>query len=383
MEQTRLVHLDALRGLAAVLVLLRHAPHAASSPLSALHQLGWVGVDLFFVLSGFLVGQLLLRELKSTGTIRYGRFLLRRGFKIWPSYFAGYGAVVLAALWLHREEAGAAKARLLEQWPNFLLIQNYFSLGRRWPHSWTLAVEEHFYTALPLLLLALLWLGRGRLRHLGAAAALVAAAALTGRLLLTSGAPDDWIAVYYPTHLRAGGLVFGVWLGQLNLEGRGRIREPVAWCLLGGCLLLPLLWPLESSRAMQTVGFTLLWLGFGAAVLAAARCARTAGPVGAAWAWLGRYSYTAYIAHAMLDMVWHRLPYLGDSAPHALQQLTFIAGSLAGGVLLSHLVERPFLRLRERVVPRRHRVPATGAQMAPAPGAEHDAGSPPAGGLPR
>lgn len=91
-------------------------------------------------------------------------------------------------------------------------------------------------------------------------------------------------------------------------------------------------------------------------------------------AWLGRYSYTAYVAHAMLDMVWHRLPYLGAAAPLPLQQAGFVAGSLVLGVILSHLVERPALRLRERWIPRRHRVPAARSEssLATPTSEEHD-----------
>ena len=79
---SRIKQLDVLRGIAIVLVLGSHMP--ASDLWS---QIGWVGVDLFFVLSGFLVSGLLFNEYKKHGQIRLGRFLIRRGFKIYPAFY--------------------------------------------------------------------------------------------------------------------------------------------------------------------------------------------------------------------------------------------------------------------------------------------------------
>src|ERR1700722_19491950 len=89
----RLIQLDVLRGLAILLVLGRHAivPREDAGRLAPLAKIwwhiGWTGVDLFFVLSGFLVGGLLLGELRSRGTLDIKRFIIRRGFKIWPAYY--------------------------------------------------------------------------------------------------------------------------------------------------------------------------------------------------------------------------------------------------------------------------------------------------------
>src|SRR6266480_7271983 len=105
----RFFSLDILRGLAACLVLWRHIPikpRPSSWPGDAaveiLNRIGWCGVDLFFVLSGFLISNLLFKEFSQRGRIDLPRFWLRRGFKIWPSYFVCYGLMVLlnlAAAW--------------------------------------------------------------------------------------------------------------------------------------------------------------------------------------------------------------------------------------------------------------------------------------------
>src|SRR4051794_7562171 len=116
---TRLASLDVLRAVAIFLVLGRHMPPFTSSSASApmltfLHAWecgGWIGVDLFFVLSGFLVAGLLFREHQLFGTIRYGHFLARRGLKIYPAFYVMLGAVVWFA---------AAHRHTFVSWPTLL-----------------------------------------------------------------------------------------------------------------------------------------------------------------------------------------------------------------------------------------------------------------------
>src|ERR1043166_5890812 len=91
-EQKRIHSLDFLRGLAVLLVLFRHLPNDnTSGVLHFIQAIGWTGVDLFFVLSGFLISGLLFTEFNRTGKLDVKRFWLRRGMKIWPSYFLTYG----------------------------------------------------------------------------------------------------------------------------------------------------------------------------------------------------------------------------------------------------------------------------------------------------
>src|SRR5258708_7081226 len=100
----RLFSLDVLRGIAILLVLVNHMPMRPEAGsfvekvVGALSQVGWVGVDLFFVLSGFLISRLLFQELKRTGSLEVRRFWLRRGFKTWPSYFVAFGGMVVVTL---------------------------------------------------------------------------------------------------------------------------------------------------------------------------------------------------------------------------------------------------------------------------------------------
>src|SRR5438067_582225 len=108
----RSVTIDVLRAAACLLVLARHCAAVQwfqSAPLKRIGQglgrAGWVGVDLFFVLSGFLVSGLLFREYQQSGRVGAWRFLVRRGFKIYPAYFAllVVGLVINPDPWAHRK----------------------------------------------------------------------------------------------------------------------------------------------------------------------------------------------------------------------------------------------------------------------------------------
>jgi peptidoglycan/LPS O-acetylase OafA/YrhL len=152
--------LDVLRGVAVVTVLVVHTPwpvRPGEGVWGRLLALGTYGVDLFFfVLSGFLISGLLFAEYAKSGSIRFGRYWLRRGFKIWPSYFATYGLAFTLA-YASRVQAGEPTLGLLmRSLPNFVFVQNYLSTDSRWFASWSLAVEEQFCTTLTPLLFGLL-----------------------------------------------------------------------------------------------------------------------------------------------------------------------------------------------------------------------------------
>ena len=114
-------------------------------------RFGWSGVDLYFVLSGILVGGLLFDEIRRRYSVDIRRFLVRRAFEIRPMYFA-YIAATPVLLHLRDDDPWGRAFR--ETLPNLLHLQNY--LGTRRGHTWSLAVEEHFYLELPVLLCILL-----------------------------------------------------------------------------------------------------------------------------------------------------------------------------------------------------------------------------------
>jgi peptidoglycan/LPS O-acetylase OafA/YrhL len=123
--------LDILRGVAVLLVFTRHVN---GLPFSTL---GWIGVDLFFVLSGFLVSGLLFQEYLELGTVKPGTFLLRRAFKIYPQFYFFLAATVAALL------ATGQSFATINLFAEAAFFQNYHA--GFWTHTWSLAVEEHFY----------------------------------------------------------------------------------------------------------------------------------------------------------------------------------------------------------------------------------------------
>jgi peptidoglycan/LPS O-acetylase OafA/YrhL len=129
---------------AAILRVLFH--HSAVLPSNS--QMGYVGVDLFFVLIGFLISGLLYAEYQKRGAISFRRFFIRRGIKIYPAFYAMLLVTFIVQLAAGKLSGWGADAR------EILFVQDY--KPAIWLHCWSLGVEEHFYILLPILLLLLI-----------------------------------------------------------------------------------------------------------------------------------------------------------------------------------------------------------------------------------
>src|ERR1700732_285133 len=124
--------LDILRCIAILLVIARH-----TYPRIWIGKAGWMGVDLFFVLSGFLISGLLFAEYKKNRSINWKRFLIRRGLKLYPAFYVFLLATFLTQLGF-KQVSG-----LSNYLGEIFYVQNYGPYI--WSHTWSLAVEEHFY----------------------------------------------------------------------------------------------------------------------------------------------------------------------------------------------------------------------------------------------
>lgn len=329
MTVLRYFALDVVRGFALLAVLLGHAPFkaalAASQPATKAFGFGWLGVQLFFVLSGYLV----------TGLVfRFGakRFLLHRAFKIYPSYY-----FLLFVLWV----SGAAPVEKLAV--DALFLQSY--LPGSFGHLWSLAVEEHFYL---LLAAAVPWLGG---RRLPAAAIVLATASVLWRMALPE--PYDARTHLCPTHLNFDSLMLGVVLAWVQRFEPERFRR---WTASRGRLLAVAaagLAPLAFRAAgwLPTNGKT--WelasanLAFAAIVALAITVELRPGIVSRALAGLGHVSYATYLWHLPVKHALVAAGFVAETAPW-LSLAVYLAAAGLVGTAATVAVERPLLRYRDK-----------------------------------
>ena len=196
----RSISIDFLRGIAILLVIGRHievVPENLNSVLRApiifLIRYGWMGVDLFFVLSGFLVSGLLYKEIKNYNTLSYRNFFLRRGLKIYPAFY------FLIAITLFLYNFDITTGALISE---LLFVQNYFS--SLWAHTWSLAVEEHFYLTLPLIVIYTLV--KKNEKFYVTTLLSVILTIIIYRIYHNASTPFSTKYQVYPTHLRADAL---------------------------------------------------------------------------------------------------------------------------------------------------------------------------------
>ncbi|HEY9174063.1 MAG TPA: acyltransferase [Verrucomicrobiae bacterium] len=367
----RLIGLDVLRFVAVTLVLHVHAllgfgQFPSGEPSGFLGRLldvippGMHGVDLFFVLSGFLVAGLFFKELSRTGTVSVGRFLIRRGFKIYPPFWL---LILVTVAFQHRQTGSINWRGLLAE---LGFVQNY--LAGLWPHTWSLAVEEHFY----LILAGLFFLLKRRagadgtlsLRTIPRVFGVLVLSCLMARILTwwfdTGGGLEVERWLVSVTHVRLDALFFGVWLAYFwyrrwddGTKAKLLAYRPL-WAVLGLLLISPLSLHFVSVPVWRVIGFNVVYAGAGCLLLAA--LSLDAGRV-PAWcrglAWLGRHSYSVYLWH-LLVLEWMR-PVLGaqSSGPGVflMKEGAYFVGSWLCGVLAARVVEFPTLRLRDRLFP--------------------------------
>lgn len=346
----RRLDLDVVRGLAIVLALGWHfsGQPSGNAVLDALtwpgRTFGWAGVDLFFVLSGFLLGRLVLTEQLRTGRFDGRRFTARRLLKLWPLLY-----VFLVVQALLGDESWSSYL-----WQNALHVQNY--AGTSLAHLWSLAVEEHFYLALAVFF-PLLARRRSSPRVLAAILVGVLVAALALRIWGAAHGVSD-VRLQWRTHFRVDSIAAGVLLALVSVHWPDRFDRLHGrrWLLVGmlavGTANLVLVG--KQGPIGTTVGFTLTYLAAAALLLLLYRAQWVSR---ARWiteplAALGRYSYGIYVWHVLAAGVALDLLPSGWAAPYGVTgQALQYGAAIVVGVLATIAVERPVLRLRDRLFP--------------------------------
>ena len=351
--------LDGLRGLSIAAVVWHHTEPGRIAAYLPGARLGFLGVDLFFVISGFLIVTLLLRERERSGSISLRDFYARRALRIFPLY---YGVLGLLAL-LYALRADARADAFHAELPYLLLyLSNWVPASGYMAIAWSLAAEEQFYLvwpplerllrrlALPLLGLAI---GIGELIRFGALDGLLARAFGWG-----PGEPSMLreatftpiclgVALAHVLHRRGG------FERAAALWGR-RLAAPLA---LAALLAVPQFFP-DDVRGWPRLTAQLLMLSLVASVVI--REDHTLAGV-CAWrplARLGAVSYGVYLLHSIAIGVAERgVAALGGASLWALPLVPFALGGLAAFALAElsfRCYERPFLRLKHRFASSAH-----------------------------
>jgi len=318
--------LDGLRALAILMVLLLHSVHYLLPSVQAdtprllrvdlsLMLAGRHGVDLFFLLSGFLIGNLLFAEYEQTGRLALGRFYLRRTLRIFPAYYVMVAGILLSMQVGRPLVTGLPRENVLaDSWSLWLYLSNYFpSPSMSW--SWSLATEEQFYLLLPALLLV----GVFRLPQPSRPWVLFGLCLLPlifrcGVSLFRADVPLSLVAwgraIYYPSYTHCDGLLFGVLCAYL-WRWSPRVRRFAdcgqRWLALGGAaslvvmsfVIAPSYWYLGVFEfSLFAVGGSCLLLG----VIGVIGRENLVGRLLAARAWypIARVSYGMYLLHRLM-----------------------------------------------------------------------------------
>lgn len=331
--------------------------------VSILAWSGGYGVDLFFVLSAFLITQLLMRERRATGSIEVRSFYVRRILRIWPLYFAYLILIAVAGISIARFYSTAKWLILFA-----LLSGNIANALWGWTptfiasHLWSIAVEEQFYLLWPLIVR-----GRRPRTLVPVSFAMIAVSFIARALCYIANAPGSFVWTNTLTRLDplAAGIIFAVWTMGKPL----RLHRSVRMSLLAAGISLILLvsascdpyWSPNSALTLffgypaVTIGCILILAAFlGTRLNAGNRLSR-------AGIYLGKISYGLYIWHMIaLEIVVKALarpiPFAGDW----IESSTFISLcaltlTIAISAASYHFLEKPFLRLKAQfaIVPSR------------------------------
>lgn len=360
--QHKLYGLDHLRALAIIMVFLFHYFILSGGtpwwlPVAA--QFGWTGVDLFFVLSGFLISSQLFALIKAGQRLSLKQFFIKRFFRIVPAYLFVVGLYFFFPFFREKES-------LPPLW-KFLSFTQNLGLNLKdfgtFSHAWSLCAEEHFYIFFPLVLVLLQYAGLVKKYYwllvglfvLGFGLRLYSYNCL---YLQFSGNEDNWMYwykyIYYPTYNRLDGFIAGIAIAgiyQFLPSVWLKISKYGNWWLFFGFALLVgacFVCNDQMSFGASVFGFPLVALAYGFVVLGAVS------PSCFLYKWnsgittfIASMSYGLYLTHKGIIHVVHQLV-KGVSVNDNFVLLLCIVTCLAGAYVLQLVVEKPFMRLRNR-----------------------------------
>lgn len=360
----KLAGLDNLRALAITLVFLFHyRMFGHPAWVDDVGSFGWTGVDLFFVLSGYLIGGQLFQKIAAQGSFSFKEFFLKRFFRIIPAY--------LAVLTIYFTLPFAREREALPPLWKFLTFTQNFGLDLRYngcfSHAWSLCIEEQFYLLLPLIIILCMFLKLGKYAFYLVPLLFIAGFAFRiiswqwhlDPIIGTDGFGIFWYKyIYYPTYNRLDGLLVGVGLAGLfqfksaikeRITRHGNITALLSLAVLTAAYFLCLE---PFSFHASVFGFPLVAVAYGILLIAAVS------PSSIIYKWSSRVmaavatlSYSIYLSHKIVIHITQDA--LADSGIVEDSNLMFgicIINCLLAALVLRYAVEKPFLALRDRIL---------------------------------
>lgn len=362
---TKFFGLDHLRTLAITLVFVYHFGRLFPHPewTNTISKFGWTGVDLFFVLSGYLISSQLFSKIAQEGNFSLKEFFLKRFFRIIPPY------IIVVSIYfifpdVHEREGLAPLWKYLSFTQNLglnLLKQGTFS------HAWSLCVEEQFYLLLPLILSVLVYLNVLKKGHW-----LIIILFLMGFMIRlysyqTYVIPNivnehvwafwyQWI--YYPTYCRLDGLLIGISIAALfqykpnfkhKMSAYGNLFLFISVLILIGAYYLCLD---ERSFAASVFGFPLVSVGYGVMVLGAITQSSFLYKIKSRITiHIATLSYSIYLIHKfIIHIVQDQFSKFNIAKDSNLMFLLCILTTITGAIIMNQLIEKPFLKLKDRLI---------------------------------
>lgn len=355
MQKKRFDGLNHLRATAILMVLVYHY-RAFGHPewVDQYGRFGWTGVDLFFVLSGFLITQQLVTEIKLYNTLNIKAFFVKRFFRIIPPYVIILMLYFFYPFFRERES-------LPPLWKFLTFTQNseldVISEGT-FSHAWSLCIEEQFYILLPFLLLLLI--KTNTLKYIVGISGFAIFCSILFRYvswerLITSFADSDsfikfwYMNIYYPTYNRLDGLAVGVSFGYLFVYSKAFKQfidsKGNTLFLLSLLFIAFSFWfcTNQISASASVIGFTLVALSYGLLVLAAiSKSSFLNQNRSRITSLIAKYSYSIYLSHKGIIHIVQN--YTGFQSTYLSGNFVFllcISFCLVGGFVMHSLIEKP------------------------------------------
>jgi peptidoglycan/LPS O-acetylase OafA/YrhL len=322
--------LDGLRSIAVILVLIYHW-------LQPVFTGGNIGVDVFFVISGYIITAVLLRELEKTGRIRLRRFYIRRALRLWPALLLMLLVLLIPGLLLSPDKGAFLKETASAALYLTPVTQFVFGDAVAYYHTWTLALEEYFYLLWPIALIAVL-------RAKWAWKRIVLVATSAGLVLVLAKIALVAAGTESGSYLRVGGLLLGCAAAVYIKNNPGTIAP--RWFGSAGIILLLAAAVIGSYIPLNAVAYLLADIASVALVasLVTRRNSKLASALSVRpMVYVGAISYELYLWHYPV------LVFGGWATGMAFNQIVWWAGP-AGIILavLCHQLLRPVAALKER-----------------------------------